>query len=378
MNQLAAPQIRVRVPAKVMLAGEYAVLAGGRALAASLDCWLQARLEPSSNLGLRVSSNLWREPRNIDPYADPEQWKDTPLLHAVAAAARHHGITSAALHIDSAIEVSYGIGSSSALRLAVCMAMATAAKVWPHQAAPSNTYPYDINSSDGEWQAARMAVALQRAAQGSASGYDVATQFVGGLVSFQGAEAIEAWPGSVSVLPASCIQPLSNMVQVYVGGSGAPTGPLLQSTRSWLISLGRWEEFCQLSENLVTAFTTAFMQPDSPNHQRELYRACAAHRRILSAAPQFPLKIAAALAEIPGLDEYFSWKTTGAGGDDAILLLGPASYRAQAAAVLQSLGRKPLAWPFTAHGVAIAAPQFPHQPNHKQSDRSFEERTVAP
>lgn len=371
MTLARACDIKVRVPAKVMLAGEYAVLAGGRALAVTLDCWLLAHLSWRSHSGISVASNHWREPRHIDePSLDAQRWQDTPLLHATAINAATYGIDRANFAIASDIQVSDGIGSSSALRLAVSMAMAEASHAWPTSNSQSAAYQPNAATADPalgnktagldglvqqrDWQPARMALALQRAAQGSASGYDVATQFVGGLVQFTGADSLADWPGSVATLPSPSVHALSQLVQVFVGGKGAATGPLLQSTQAWLLANGVWAEFCQRSDALVKAFDQALAEGKVQSESAyALYRACAAHRQLLSAAPAFPHEIAAALAKIPGIDQEFSWKTTGAGGDDAILLIGAPSHRGQAEAVLRRLGRRPLGVDFTDRGAEL-------------------------
>src|SRR5262245_39028723 len=84
-------KVEVLIPAKIMLAGEYAVLRGGHALAATLENNMRvlAALDPKSPVW-EIASNIWTEPRivNIDdrlPHADP-------LCRAVQFAGKHYAL----------------------------------------------------------------------------------------------------------------------------------------------------------------------------------------------------------------------------------------------------------------------------------------------
>jgi mevalonate kinase len=217
MADVTKREVIARAPAKLMLAGEYAVLAGGRALAVTLDCWLTARLRRVAGEGITVRSNLWPSAQHIAPGADLQELRGTPLLHAVAEAAKRYGIERAELSIESTIDVSHGIGSSSALRLAVAMAMAEAHGSWSDESALLDGHTVADAFADATWGAARLAVALQREAQGGASGYDVATQLVGGLVSFTSSDDLSMWPGRIHAFEGASLSRLAQLVHVYVG-----------------------------------------------------------------------------------------------------------------------------------------------------------------
>lgn len=377
MADVTKREVIARAPAKVMLAGEYAVLAGGRALAVTLDCWLTARLRQVAGEGITVRSNLWRTAQHIAAGADLQELRGTPLLHAVAEAAKRYGIERAELSIESTIDVSHGIGSSSALRLAVAMAMAEAHRSWT-LAAPARVHPEERSDegsrpnytdcfsespshdgrdatdafADATWGAARLAVALQREAQGGASGYDVATQLVGGLVSFTGSDDLSMWPGRIHAFEGASLARLAQLVHVYVGGAGSATAPIMRTTRAWLAAQGVWDAFIERSDELVARFIDATAAPNDDLVLKRLYHACASHRALLRSSPSYPRVLEGAMLELPGLDERFTWKTTGAGGEDAIILIGPASELAGADEALRALGRRPLDCMFTASGAA--------------------------
>lgn len=370
MADVTKREVIARAPAKVMLAGEYAVLAGGRALAVTLDCWLTARLRRVAGEGITVRSNLWPAAQHIAAGADLQELRGTPLLHAVAEAAKRYGIERAELSIESTIDVSHGIGSSSALRLAVAMAMAEAHLSWSNDAPSHDGRDVADAFADATWGAARLAVALQREAQGGASGYDVATQVVGGLVSFMGSDDLSMWPGRIHAFEGASLARLAQLVHVYVGGAGSATAPIMRTTRAWLAAQGVWDDFVARSDELVASFIDATAASDDGFVLKRLYHACASHRALLRGSPSYPRVIESAMLELPGLDERFSWKTTGAGGEDAIILIGPASELAGADEALRALGRRPLDCMFTPHGATTETLEESVESGHGAQDRS--------
>ena len=54
--------VQIRVPGKIMLAGEYAVLRGGACVACSIEPYLEVRCT-SNEAGYRLASTLWQVPR---------------------------------------------------------------------------------------------------------------------------------------------------------------------------------------------------------------------------------------------------------------------------------------------------------------------------
>jgi hypothetical protein len=125
----------------------------------------------------------------------------------------------------------------------------------------------------------------------------------------------------------------------------------MRTTRAWLAAQGVWEDFVERSDELVACFVDATAAPDDDGILKRLYHACASHRALLRGSPSYPRVIESAMLELPGLDERFSWKTTGAGGEDAIILIGPASELGRADEALRALGRRPLDCMFTAKGA---------------------------
>lgn len=302
-------------PGKLMLAGEYAVLDGGRALAVALDGELQVKCHvvhddsaPPSTTQLELHSNLWREPRVFTVYDDHDyqNFHDLadPFVDAALSALSAWTSRPAKVifQVTGNLDPSHGAGSSSALRLAVL----AAAK---HITADSL-----INLAE----LADTALELQRRSQPAASGYDIAVQSRGGLIEFRQGATTRA----LSARSEQHLERLGEFVAIMIGGKGAPTGPTMKYFLDWLNAQQKRGELLELSETVVDAWHTFLASPET-TALVPLIQSIARHRSFMAQSPVFPEFVADALAHTPGLDRDWTWKTTGAGGEDAVLLVGP-------------------------------------------------------
>ena len=324
-----------------MLAGEYAVLRGGHALAVTVDrsMTVAVTFDPAAFSWI-VKSNIWEEPREISDLSTPHS---DPLCRAVQASAKRHSLHGGTVEIQSTIDIADGIGSSSALRLGVCSAF----HLLKHDRDPKRPSGIPLDCVLQAW-------ALQAENQGTASGYDIATQYAGGLVEFSFQYEANTWTPKWF---RHDLDLLSEYVHIFVGGSGAPTSTTLQSTASWLDGGNRFERLIDTSENLIDAFLNA-IRWQSPENFRRLIACTAAQRVMFAGSPHFPLAVAEKLTNLPGIDTKWSWKTTGAGGEDAILLIGPHKSIQPAAQELWSMGWHRLEAPFTSSGIRIDSLDF--------------------
>ncbi len=411
--------ISVRVPGKVMLAGEYAVLTGRPALAATLDQHLLVRARTGSpygsdSNGLLVTSDLWvdlgehqerlpvgylidRRGSYVCPlYAGKnrpgKEWgpvinllgnrkaildaleqqvpsSHLPLLLAAWEGAQTFKIDGGALHVISELDVRFGLGSSSALYLGVFGACGAMAGAWGQN--PGSDQP--------NWQIPRLAMKLQHTLQKRASGYDIATQFLGGMVEFQIHQETQdslgdpyLWPGKVVRHPEGTSRRLARYAHVFVGGRGAPTGPLVKSTVDWIHERGVWQDLCSLDERVQASLKQ--LLAISPSEAtplsliEEFYGAVKNHRQLIRQMPQYPGEIAIALQETPGCDKAWTFKTTGAGGEDALLLWGEIPYLMDATKVLRGLGWKRLEAGFERFGMQV---QLNQKGVHKNATRDL-------
>ena len=345
-------QVSASVPGKVMLAGEYTVLHGGEALAVTvaLDLVAQVSALPTGTIaGCRVLSDLWDEVQEIQPGTPATAFPTSPLLAAVARGMELYGIKSAEVSIRSALPLAYGIGSSSALRLAVLSAMQDFARQEQQLPTLSQTEHLPV---------AREALALQRAAQRQASGYDIATQLYGGLVQSGSSEDLASWPTALSTQGADTCAKLARIVHVYVGGMGAPTTPVMTSTSEWLEGRDAMAQLARLNsalqQSILATLSDTDLDKDDAKTISDLATAAGAQRRFLTESPHFPKSLAAQLTALPGCDQSWSFKTTGAGGEDALLVFGRSGDIRAADSTLRSLGWHPMPASFIGHGLRLS------------------------
>ena len=326
MNASVAQSVTVSVPGKVILAGEYDVLQGGTALAATVSPRMTvtvARTDAHPG-ATEISSDIWTEPkilRTTDPMCF--YGHDDLVVASVAAALKTWRLPDLNVTIAAGFDITSGFGSSSAIRLAVL----AAAKVLAHPE----------QRDESMLDCARLAYSLQKAAQSQASGYDIATQLIGGVVEFNCDlhASSDSWPAQAKAHVNSTLSQLNSFVHVFIGGRGAPTKSLIKSTKSWLDEEGamigrfkspaKWKVLQSASAELVGAFKVLLESPTLAAGQDALYSVIAATaqiRNFFASSPAFPHDVAAILSDIPGLDHSWSWKATGAGGEDAIILIG--------------------------------------------------------
>ncbi|MEI8025604.1 MAG: hypothetical protein WCI18_04570 [Pseudomonadota bacterium] len=298
-------------PGKIMLSGEYAVLNGGRALAHTLNKRLAVEVLQSTK-ETSIISDLWAKKkyyREDDPdficqslkYFESVFGKLPPLE----------------IKINSDIEINYGIGSSSALRLSLFAALQK-----------------HLNLDCSMLDIAQLAYKDQKRAQGQASGYDTLTQALGGLVEMTIDEDI--WPKSSKQTKSCHLE----RIQMLVGGKGAPTRETLESVSQWLTSNRDSHSLQAVSEDL----TDAWLGSDFPI----LLEKIEAHRLFFDGAPRFPRELSQALKPHQNLSQW-SWKLTGAGGEDALIVVG--NIPTEARLVFQNFGWRRADFTFSGEGL---------------------------
>jgi mevalonate kinase len=328
--------IQIFIPGKIMLAGEYAVLRGGHCLAATIDTGMLVSIswDPLA-ASWTINSNLWKTPKIVEDDHTPQ--KDI-LCRAVQFAAKKSGLHGGTISIVSELDVRHGLGSSSALRLGICAGFIALQQSDKHELA--TVLPREALHS--AWQ-------LQGESQGQASGYDIVTQFVGGLVEFDYGYQDNKWTPHWF---KHSVVGLDKFVHIFVGGRGAPTAETIMTTSSWLDLGGRLEKFLDVSETLVDAFNYCLHQLTAASI-KNLVCASAASRSLFIGSPNFPAKLATSLSSLPGIDKKWSWKTTGAGGEDAILLIGLQEEIHGVEAALNKHGWQRLDTRFSDHGAHL-------------------------
>lgn len=351
-----------------MLAGEYSVLSPlGRALALTTTPRLTLDCEaiPASAPRLTLTSAYWTEPLNVplaaqhqEPKPEPQTWYEqvarAAYLRSFAQLEQPYHVT---LAVDRSLDVSFGLGSSSALTLACFAALAAASggELGP-------TDPQLLNA------AYRLVARSNDQGEPLASGYDLVTQWHGGLVQTTPFDdRWGRWPYRSQQLAAG--QNLSEQLQIWVGGKGAPTtkvvggvlsnlklgyepGQQRRKSQLWPPG-GDWLSFCELSDRLVEQLSQ-FLVGDEERPSLLLMTLVKLHRQHLHSVqpPEFQ-PFLEALADLPECDENFTFKTTGAGGEDALLLIGPPQHLTAPAELLSQQGWYRLPGQPTGQGLRV-------------------------
>lgn len=281
-----------------MLAGEYAVLKGGSALASTVSCRMRLEFLPTDE-DLCLESAWWGETRS--PASHPHDPGMRLLCDIIANQELHHG----RFIVDQSLHPSMGVGSSSALRLGMALIL------------------YALKNEElrepERWDAARLAHDWQNAAQaGVSSGYDIVTQLRGGLVCLQpGAE----WPGVV-IASRQHQTWLNAFVHPVVSGKGAVTADLAPRMAQYLSNDGHWDTWCEASEKLVSHLSEAITTNQFGDR---LITEVATWRDLMATSPARH-SMHDDLRKIHDCDKKWTFKTTGAGGDDALLVFAEPLY----------------------------------------------------
>lgn len=315
-----------------MLSGEYAVLFGEESLAFTVDRFLEASVYESPDAKFHIESDIWSETIssvNLDQL--PEKWHKTPLIQALIRAQKIFKNSALHIKIRSDLDLTGGMGSSSAVILAACMA----------------SYLFRKEGANDSWLVPKLAYSIQRELQNSASGYDILSQWLGGMVRMK---ADRQWPGLYHKENLSKSL-LHHFVHPYAGGQGAPTGLVMNATLDWLAVTERQQELLNLSSKMTQSFIKFFSSPCNENFRNLIDKICQ-HRKFFAASPHFPHSIASALMQVANCDETWTFKTSGAGGEDAVFLIGPSTEIQAAAQCLANKAWYPLQYHMCEHGLS--------------------------
>lgn len=312
------------VPGKVMLAGEYAVLRGGTAMACTISSNMLITARASASQSWEATSDLFEKKVVLDDQPSRADHSQEPLIQVLSHLRTTYPNQRLHLGIQSHLNVSYGVGSSSALRYG-CLLAANAY---------ASGHSLSVNES---WDVARTAFELQQHAQNFASGYDIATQCKGGLTVMRNYGGPAQWPGLIAHI-ASGPARLNQFSLVLVGGTGAPTTSLTASTLSWLDKHRQWDHLLDVSEDLVDAWTSLMTSERGDTQVPNLVRAIIKHRNFFTDSPAAGNSLMSTLRQLPDFDDTWTCKTTGAGGEDALLLVGPIEVLRKVAVTLAPQG----------------------------------------
>lgn len=319
-----------------MLSGEYAVLLGEKALALTIDSFMTVTLEESCDF-FCIESN------HLDPFkftnSDeiPDRISSEILVKALKKSLKLYNPSPFKMSIKSNLNSNLGFGSSSAVTLAAFYSSFLFSK-------DRNFHNESIDELDSI-ELVNKSVELQREHQGKSSGYDVVTQNYGGLVCF----ASDTYP---PMRWADKIdQVFSDFFHIYSGGKGACTKSMILSMTEWL-DKGKKQKLCELSRNLTNSFLEFLLNPSKESLQ-SLIRNNSLHNGFFRDSHVFLHKIYESLSFLDGFNSSWTFKMTGAGGEDSIILIGEVKDLVEANSLLDEIGWNKISLNFINKGVVI-------------------------
>lgn len=298
---------------KVMIAGEYSVLYQGRALASTVTSLMKASVSHGKTDGITITSSIWAEPKTVS-YSELKN-SNEPAFHVIdTLISQGYLKTFQPIELEITNEnfdVSYGIGSSAAVRIAILKSLSSL-----------------LGLGLSEIDFIKISYLDQLTLQGKASGYDIITQTIEGCIESKkiNLESLD------NPFYKKADLPLISKFNIYIGGKGAPTAGLVKETLCFIEKNNLQKEIFNKSESLIGKL----LNKDSS--QKDVIDSIISFRDLFKNAPSFPHRITQALTTVPGYDTSFTWKTTGAGGEDAILLFGEIPNEAEKA--LKATGYK--------------------------------------
>lgn len=311
--------VELRIPGKLMLTGEYAVLWGEEAVATCVDSYLYITVRASAaayeidsdRLGVLTFSSLAELPSHLT--------EQLLLLVIAAVQCAMPDLGPIKLRVRSQLDSRLGVGSSSALILGVLWGVTLLA-------ARLADRPLGSDALDA---VARWASRVQNSFQGMASGYDVWTQRVGGTVRFQ----MDRVPRAV---PEVFGERLNGLVRLYGAEAGAPTPATIRAVWKWLSSERR-QSLGLLSQRLTKALLS-FLGSGSSADYFALLAANLEQRNFFCHSPGGLPELERSLQDIAGFGTKWGYKTSGAGGTDALVVFCGSGHSDALDASLMRLG----------------------------------------
>jgi mevalonate kinase len=295
-----------------MLFGEHAVLRGGYAVAAAIDCRLSVTLTPRDDAIIEVHSCLGTAATTIDALAFPPSFR---FIEGAFSLYKGRLPSGACLTITSGIDPCVGLGSSASVTVALLAAL----QRW-------------IDSSSDRQTLLHNCCSVIRTVQGYGSGADAASIIYGGIVSYQ-AQTLAVTP-LLDTLP---------LVLLY-SGKKTPTPEVIRYVNALEHRLPEVYKGIFSTINDVTCEAIAALRcADYPkvgqlmNHAGGLMEALGVSTKELSS-------LCWALREVPSI---FGAKISGSGlGDAAIGLgtIGEASIGRQLPSTVASKGIEVMTW----------------------------------
>lgn len=305
-------QVKVIVPGKIMLCGEYVVLFGAQALSATLSSHIEVDLcvDTDVNNGRFYIESYFLSKDPLTLEEAKIRFPKNPLVRVVDYCIDKYGIKAGKLILKMSSNFCMGMGSSSAIYLGTIIGFATLMNVVNLE---------DINSLIFQ---AIQAYDLQLQAQIYASGYDIITQLFGGIVLFNFNPFKKIWPQTVDKVKITNWEILNQYFHVFVHKKEGNSETIIKNVLYSLRRKNLFKRLYDISELLVDRFVEYMQNPKDMTIFCGLCDLIANQQSILLETDFGYKDILFKLYNIKGYKERWMVKTLGGGGNDTLLILG--------------------------------------------------------
>lgn len=322
MNDHKKIIVKTSVPGKTLISGEYSILEGSNGLSFAVDKRLNCYVSYSK--GIKIKSNFCNFEEIYKNYNDIKIKNDKfdILRNAVHKALINNDLNNVSIEINSEIDPSYGIGSSSALIISIISSLRIYKEIIKKGDKFKNK---DLMSLEKYLSDAKVGFNWQRENQKRASGYDFLTEVVGGFVAFESGivHKKDIWLYEFNHI--NTVYDKNKYFRLYVGGKGAPTTSTTNRTYAQLKEKNLFISLKKINDK-ITNETTKFINNYEIKINNFLYiikDTFKEHLNIISETDgKLPEKWVSHIISLEGFEKSFNFKSTGAGGEDALLFIG--------------------------------------------------------
>jgi len=341
--------VKVSVPGKSMISGEYSILDGSRALAFALDKRLNCFVSKNDCINIQSNYESFDESYNHWNGIFLKGDKFDILRSAVRKSLEKNDLNNVKIKIESDIDPKHGIGSSSALIFAIVASI----RIFNERL---NKYFNGIRSTSLEsyLKDGLIGFGWQKENQKRASGYDFLTQAVGGfvIIDSDSNKNPDNWIYSYDKINNN--QEKNKHIRLYVGGYGSPTATTTNKTYSQLTSSIKLNDL-KRANNAITDLVEAFIMNGNcgiNNLLSNIKDPFEEHYEIMSKTDgRLPDDWVDCIKKIDGYRTFFNFKSTGAGGEDAILFIGDFSALSNFETILKKINLHRLDSPIGCQGI---------------------------
>ena len=223
------------------------------------------------------------------------------------------------LCINSKLSPVFGLGSSSALSLLFA--------AWSSKTRELETIVVKAFDLHNKWQK-------------QSSGYDILSQAQGGLIEGQGIYQEEKfYPRKFQKFESKYLKNIADFFLFAGTGRGSDTKKALKQNTLLFKNKSTKDELRKACSENVTSYKNLILDPGSNSYESACY-ITKEKRQFLGQLNNSPRELITSIARLRGRDKSWSFKGTGAGGEDLFLFVCEVDFKEKLSRDLENIGLK--------------------------------------